>query len=78
MTLLEGTLNTERFSKYVELELLSVGNFIFSAPPCLVYSGEGGYYCLAPCMYNVYTNGITVTPVSQAMVKARLHGHLHH
>ena len=41
MTPLEGALNTERFRKDVELNLLLVGIFI-SFPSCLVYPGERG------------------------------------
>ena len=48
VTLLEGTLKIELFSKDVELNLLHVGIFT-SFLSCLVYSGEGGYHCLAPC-----------------------------
>ena len=46
---LEGTLKIELFSKDVELNLLHVGIFT-SFLSCLVYSGEGGYHCLPPCI----------------------------
>ena len=48
VTLLEGTLKIELLSKDVELNLLHVGIFT-SFLSRLVYSGEGGYHCLAPC-----------------------------